>query len=113
MKLSEKKIKNLSIVFVEGEIDAATGPKLALFFHDQLSKSKNLIADFSKVEFISSAGLRVLLGTVKEARSIGGDLRLSEVQEKPYRVLKMSGFNRILKIYPELETAVKSYSDWA
>ena len=111
MKLSEKKLENLIIVSIEGEIDAATGPKLASFFNDQLSKTKNLIADFSKVEFISSAGIRVLLGTVKEARRIGGDLRLAIVREQAYKVFKMSGFIRILKIYPDLEAAIKSYSD--
>ncbi len=62
MKLSEKKIENLIIVSIEGEIDAITGPELANFFNKKLSKTKNLITDFSKVEFISSAGLRVLLG---------------------------------------------------
>ena len=111
MKLSEKKIENLIIVSIEGEIDAATGPKLDSFFNEQLSKTNNLIADFSKVDFISSAGLRVLLGTVKEARRIGGDLRLAKIQEKAYKVFKMSGFIRILKVYPDLETAIKSYSD--
>jgi anti-anti-sigma factor len=111
MKLFEKKLENLIIVSIEGEIDAATGPKLASFFDEQLSKTNNLIADFSKVDFISSAGIRVLLGTVKEARRSGGDLRLAKVQEKPYKVFRMSGFTRILKIYPDLEAAVESYSD--
>jgi anti-anti-sigma factor len=110
MKLSETKIENLIIVSIEGEIDAATGPKLAGFFNEQLSKTKSLIADFSKVDFISSAGLRVLLGTVKEARSSGGDLRLAKVRKKAYKAFKMSGFTRILKIYPDLEAAIESYS---
>jgi len=111
MKLSEKKNENLIIVSIEGEIDAATGPQLAGFFNEQLSKTKNLVADFSKVDFISSAGLRVLLGTVKEARRIGGDLRLAKVKEKTYKVFKMSGFIRFLKIYPDLKAAIKSYSE--
>jgi anti-anti-sigma factor len=111
MKLSEKKIDNLIVVFIEGEIDAVTGPELTIFFNDQLSKTNNLIADFAKVDFISSAGLRVLLATVKEARRIGGDLRLAAVQENVSRVLKISGFISILKIFPNLEFAIKSYSE--
>ena len=111
MKLAEKKIENLIIVSIEGEIDAVTGPELANFFNEQLSKTKNLIADFSKVDFISSAGLRVLLATVKEARRIGGDLRLANVQEKAYKVFNISGFIGIIKIYPDLEAAIESYSD--
>ncbi len=111
MKLAEKKIENLIIVSIEGEIDAVTSPELANFFNEQLSKTKNLIADFSKVDFISSAGLRVLLATVKEARRIGGDLRLAKVQEKVYKVFNISGFISIIKIYPDLEAAIESYSD--
>ncbi len=111
MKLSEKKNDNLIIVYIDGDIDAATGPELADFFNEQLLKKNNLVADFSKVDFISSAGLRVLLGTVKEARRIGGDLRLAEVREKTYKVFKMSGFIRFLKIYPDLEAAIKSFSE--
>lgn len=110
MKLSNNKTENTSIVSISGEVDAVTGPELLKYFNAQLSEQKNLIADFSKVEYISSAGLRALLLTLKEARRIGGDLRLAAVHEKVYKVLKISGFVSFLKIYSDVAEAIKSYS---
>jgi anti-sigma B factor antagonist len=111
MKLDAKQIENVVIVFIEGDLDAQNGPELAQFFKDQMADNVNLIADFSKVEFISSAGLRVLLATVKEARRQGGDLRLAATQKNVNEVLTISGFTRIIKIYKKVDEAIKSFSE--
>ena len=111
MNLSATNFNNGIIVSIEGELDALTGPELQSFFKKQMSENNNLIADFSKVNYISSAGLRVLLATVKDARRSGGDLRLACVQENVNKVLKISGFVSILKILPDTESAIKSYSE--
>ena len=101
---------DVCIVTPEGQLDALTGPALSDLFQEKLKAHKNLIIDFSKLEFLSSAGLRVLLSTVKDARRIGGDLRLTGVKEDVGKVLSVSGFDRILKIYPDLQEAKESYS---
>ncbi len=111
MKLEAKKIDNVVIISIEGDLDAKNGPELAQFFKDQMDDSMNLIADFSKVEFISSAGLRVLLATLKEARRQGGDLRLAATQKNVDKVLTISGFTRIIKNYKNVDEAIKSYSE--
>ncbi len=109
MKLNSKQIKNVVVVSIEGDLDAQSGTELTLFFTDQMANSKNLVADFSKVEFISSAGLRVLLATVKDTRQQGGDLRLAATQDNVKKVLTISGFTRILKIFPDVDNAITSY----
>jgi anti-sigma B factor antagonist len=111
MKLKAKKIDNVVIISIEGDLDAKNGPELAQFFKDQMDDSMNFIADFSKVEFISSAGLRVLLVTLKEARRQGGDLRLAAIQKNVDKVLTISGFTRIIRSYKNVEEAIKSYSE--
>ena len=110
MKLSKNQTENATIVSISGEINAITGPELLNYFNEQISEQKNLIADLSQVEFISSAGLRTLLLTLKETRKFGGDLRLAAVHEKVSKVLKISGFVSFLKIYPDIAEALKSYS---
>ncbi len=80
-------------------------------FKEQMPEQKNLVADFSKVDYISSAGLRVLLATLKETRRIGGDLRLANVQEFVNKVLKISGFVSILKIFPDTDSAIESFTE--
>ncbi len=111
MELSSNDFENGVIVSIKGELDAVTGPELANFFKVCMVEQKNLIADFSKVDYISSAGLRVLLATVKETRRISGDLRLSNVQENVNKVLKISGFVSILKIFPNTDSAIESFTE--
>jgi anti-sigma B factor antagonist len=62
------------------------------------------------VLYTSSAGLRALLATVKDARSRGGDLRLAAVNPAVRKVLDLSGFTSILKVYDEVDEAVASYA---
>lgn len=111
MKLDAKQIENVVIVSIEGDLDAQNAPELAQFFKDQMAGNMNIIADFSKVEFISSAGLRVLLATVKEARRQGGDLRLAATQKSVDKVLTISGFTRIIKNYKSVDEAIKSNTE--
>jgi len=61
------------------------------------------------VSYTSSAGLRALLATVKQARSAGGDFRLAGVLPPVHKVLEMSGFTTILKLYTDVDGAVASY----
>jgi anti-anti-sigma factor len=99
-----------TVIRVAGSLDALTAPALTDFFSGQLQgEHARLIADLSGLEYSSSAGLRVLLAAVKEARQRGGDLRLACVTPQVSKVLNMSGFNNILKIFPDVAAAVASY----
>lgn len=99
------------IITPSGQVDALTSPKLNEYFQEKLIEYHNLVGDLSKVDFISSAGLRVLLATVKDARRSGGDLRLAGVKDDVKKVLSVSGFDQILKIYPDVQSAITSYSE--
>jgi anti-anti-sigma factor len=68
------------------------------------------VAALADLEYTSSAGLRVLLETVKEARRRGGDLRLAAVHGRVQRVLDLSGFTSILKCFPDVPGAVASFA---
>ena len=102
--------ENVTIVFIDGEVDASTSEALLDAFKALLLQGKNfLVADLAKTGYMSSAGLRVLLATMKEARAKGGDLRLSAVQGNVERMLKLSGFTKFIKSYPNIEATVNSY----
>ena len=58
---------------------------------------------------MSSAGLRTLLGGLKEARSNGGDLRIASINPGIDKVLKMSGFHTIAKVFASQDEAVSSF----
>lgn len=101
---------NIDVIAISGSIDALTYPQLVKELNDHIHDGHpNVIVDFEKVDFMSSAGLRAILTSVKEARAAGGDFRLASPQPGIDKVLKMAGFHNIVKIYPSVEEALASF----
>jgi anti-sigma B factor antagonist len=100
----------IDIIAIKGTIDALSAAELISAFNKHIHDGHpNVIADFSNVEFMSSAGLRAILSSVKEARSAGGDFRLASPQPGIDKVLKMAGFHNIVKIFPTVQEALASF----
>jgi anti-sigma B factor antagonist len=95
---------------VAGSVDGLTAEALQGAFKAQVDEGRvRLVGDLSGVSYTSSAGLRVLLATLKAARQQGGDLRLAAVQPQVLKVLDLSGFTSILKLYDDVPAAVASF----
>lgn len=110
MKTEVQQESNSTIVNVTGSVDALTAAELSKVLTTQITEGRaNLVVDLTGVEFMSSAGLRTLLGAVKETRSNGGDLRIASTNPGVDKVLKMSGFNNIAKVFPSQAEAVSSF----
>lgn len=109
----ETSVEQLGLVFtvhIAGSIDGLTAEPLQQIFARELEAGHHqLVADFGAVDYTSSAGLRVLLGTVKRARSGGGDLRLAGANPDVRKVLDLSGFSSILKLFGTVDQAVSSF----
>jgi len=111
MEIQDKQVNGVTILSLMGSIDAMTAPKITEYIHELVVKGNiNLVADFSGVDYTSSAGLRVLLGAIKETRAQSGDMRLTGVQPDVFKVLNLSGFTNILKLFDDLDAAVASYA---
>ena len=111
MDIQSKQDNEVTILSLKGSIDAMTAPKITEFIQAQIAKGNiKLVADLSGVDYTSSAGLRVLLGAIKETRAQSGDMRLASVQPDVLKVLNLSGFTNILKMFDDLDAAVASYS---
>ena len=110
MEIGQIQQGTVTIVSVVGSLDALTAPQLTQHLDAQLQAGNaKLVVDLAKLDYTSSAGLRVLLNTVKEARSRGGDLRLAAVQANVKKVFDMSGFVSIIKFFPDVVAAVASF----
>lgn len=100
----------VAVLVIHGSVDSLNAEQLNAAFAARLQAGNaRLVADFSDVSYTSSAGLRALLGNVKESRRLGGDLRIAAVQPAVERVLSLSGFTSIIKMYPDTGTAVASF----
>ena len=110
MNISAEQQDKVMVVSVAGSMDALTAPELTDFLSKQVATDNvNLVVDLAGLDYTSSAGLRALLGAVKEARQHGGDLRLAAVQPNVHKVLEISGFTSILKVFPDVNAATSSY----
>jgi anti-anti-sigma factor len=110
MKTEVQQESNSTVIKVTGSVDALTAADLSRVLTNQVSEGHvNLVVDLTGVEFMSSAGLRTLLGAVKESRSNGGDLRIASTNPGIDKVLKMSGFHNIAKVFPSQAEAVSSF----
>jgi anti-sigma B factor antagonist len=93
------KIENGSAMTIslEGRLDTTTSPALEKELNEVLPKINELVFDFSKLEYISSAGLRVLL-TAHKAMSRKGGMKVTNVNEIVQEVFDVTGFSDILTI---------------
>ena len=80
-----------------GRLDTITAPSLEKTINNDMGDAKNLILDLNGLEYISSAGLRVLLGTQKKMAKIG-TMKVVRVSESVMEVFEITGFADILTI---------------
>lgn len=110
MELATIHHDHVTVLAISGSVDSLTAETLTAALVDQVDTGRvHLVCDFSDVNYTSSAGLRSLLGTLKESRRLGGDLRVAAVQPSVLRVLSLSGFASIIKIFDDVPGAVSSF----
>jgi anti-anti-sigma factor len=111
MQVSAQQLDDTVLVKMSGSLDALTADTVIDLINAQLAYGHtHLIADLSDVDFMSSAGLRAILTALKGARQQGGDLRLTGAQPGVQKVLRLSGFTSILKMFPTLDEAIASFA---
>jgi anti-sigma B factor antagonist len=111
LDLSTRRNGDVTVVAVVGSVDAVTTPRLAEALEAELEVGNHdLVVDLSDVDYMSSAGLRAVLATVKRARAAGGDLRLAAVQPAVFKVFELSGFTSIVRFFDHADDAATSYA---
>lgn len=111
MEISTSQYKHCDVIKVTGRLDSFTSPKLA----EELAKVNNqnrykLILDFTNLDFVSSAGLRVLIAGLKNCKRYNrGELVVAGLSPAIQSVFELAGFHRIFKIFPDVLSAVGSF----
>ena len=94
----EKKMNGSELTIeLVGRLDTTTAPKLEQELKESISGVENLILDFTGLVYLSSAGLRVLLGAQKKMQK-NGSMKVVNVCEEVMEVFEMTGFADILVI---------------
>ena len=97
MTIEIKRNADETTIELVGRLDTTTAPALDKTINEDIEDAKNLVFNFKGLEYISSAGLRVLLGAQKKMQKIGS-VKLINVCEEVMEVLEMTGFADILTI---------------
>ena len=97
MTIEIKKNEAETIIEIVGRLDTITAPALDKTINEDIGDTKNLVLDVKGMEYISSAGLRVLLGAQKKMQKIGS-MKVTGVCEEVMEVFEMTGFADILVI---------------
>ena len=100
MELAKRKEKNATIIQVKGRLDAGSSPELEKEI-DGLAEAgeKHLLLDLAELNYISSAGLRVILAGAKKLKAKGGSLSVASLVSVVKEVFEISGFSSIIPIF--------------
>ena len=110
MEITMRDVNDVKVVQIEGDLDTGSSPEAQKQL-DQLREKgvKKILLDMAKLDFISSAGLRVLLATAQELKQGGGDFRVCSLNEAVKEVFDLSGFSTLLMVLENEETALSGF----
>ena len=97
MTIEIKRTAEETTIEIVGRLDTTTAPELDKTINEDITDVKNLVLNFKGLEYISSAGLRVLLGAQKKMQK-NGSLKVKNVCSEIMDVFEMTGFSDILTI---------------
>ena len=112
MDIAAEKHGTVMLLSLQGRIDASTSSQLEEAFVTAInSGDKHFAVDFAQIDYISSAGLRVLLSAVKKLKQQEGKMVLVGLKEQVKEVFDIAGFSPIFPTFSSQEEALKSFAE--
>jgi len=101
----------ITLLRLKGYLDAHTAPDLETALQKLIDEKRvKIIVSFKELTYISSAGLGVFMGFIEEVRSGGGDIKLTNMNQKIYRVFDLLGFPTLFEIRDDESHAAGSFA---
>ncbi len=113
MEIAESRHGSVMVLTVSGRLDASTADTLldALLRHVGAADARRLVLDFGGLQYISSAGLRVLMIAVKKARGTGSALALCNLQPMVAEIFQIGRFDALIPCHASLAEALQDTTD--
>ena len=108
MEITSQRFKHCDLLNVEGKVDSYTAPDLTKAIEALNGESRfKIVLDFSKLEYMSSAGFRALLVGQRNCKRFNrGEIVLASVPKRVLDALELTGFTPLFKIYADITEAV-------
>ena len=108
MQIADTRTDGVVVVTPGGRIDTTTSPALDAHLASLVSRSeRRIVVDFTGVDYISSAGLRVLLLFARRMKDTGGALALCGMGDAVHQVFQLAGFLPLFTVCPSADAAVR------
>ena len=100
----------VDILRLDGALDAYSFPRLESALNSLRANNRHsIVLDCVNLDYINSAALGALIGFARRARENGGDLKLSGLTPKIYSIVELLGFDKILHILPDTQSALSKF----
>ena len=110
LSIELEEMEHRVILRLDGRLDVASAPILDRKINSLIDENHHhLLLDFSRIDYLSSAGMRVLLSAAKKLSAKKGDLVLFSLADEVFEVIKMAGFDKILRIFSSEKEAIQSH----
>jgi len=110
MEITTTELDDVKVLAIQGHLDTNTSPDAESAINALIdSGTQKLLVNFEELEYISSAGLRVLLATAKKLKSSSGDLKICCLNETVQEVFDISGFSTILAVSASVDDALAAF----
>lgn len=110
MKVSSKSINGIHALSLDGKFDTNNSSQVEMQLSQLIeSNERRILINLEHLDYISSAGLRVLLAAAKRLRANEGQLRICGVKEMVKEIFEISGFDRIFDIYDTETDALENF----
>lgn len=109
-KIEQRTNKGFEVLDLHGELDAHTASQLEEALLKLIKNRKaNIIVNFNGLEYIASAGLGVFMAYIEDVRGIGGDIKLTNMNNKVYNVFDLLGFPTLYDILEDETMAIQKF----
>ncbi|MFQ5706790.1 MAG: STAS domain-containing protein [bacterium] len=102
----------VAVLYIKGYLDAHTAPDLENGIQNLIDEKKyKIVVNFKDLNYISSAGLGVFMGFIEDVRTNGGDIKLTNMKPKIFRVFDLLGFPTLYDILDEESQAIEKFNN--
>jgi anti-sigma B factor antagonist len=111
-KINHREVQSYDVLELSGELDAHTASQLENSLKKLIDQEKHqIIVNCQELDYIASAGLGVFMAYIEDVRSLGGDIKLSNMNKKVYNVFDLLGFPTLYDIVQQESDAIEKFEN--
>ena len=111
-EINHREVKSYDVLELRGELDAHTASQLENSLKKLIDEENyQIIVNCSDLDYIASAGLGVFMAYIEDVRSLGGDIKLTNMNSKVYNVFDLLGFPTLYDILQEESDAIEKFEN--